>query len=131
MDDLEEFVTPSGYKASLKKELTYGEFVEVQKTMMAGMKVNIQNQSIEDFSPIVMYDSNKKALEFMVKKLLYPDGRLSENVAQTVFEMPQRDGEALTKRINEITAQNQIDEKKGSLLQSEPSSPIIPRVKPD
>lgn len=114
MDKLEEFKTTSGYTAHLKTELSYGEFIEIQKVLIGSMKFDIEKRKVEDFSPSAIFDSNKKAVEFIVKKLVLPDGKESNNIVQSIYEMPRGDGIQLTARINEITSDNSIDEKKGA-----------------
>jgi len=111
-----EFKTPSGYIATIKSEISYGEFIDLQKAITKSVSVNIddiKNPKLGAVDASIVYERNAKALEIMVKKLVYPNGEESTNIPQTIYEMPRRDGDSLMAKINEITSENTVDEKKG------------------
>lgn len=114
-----ELATPSGYRVTLKPYLNYGQFIQIQQIFTSRMKLKIntsgsdpQTEGATEIDASVLYDANKKALEFLLLKVIMPDGQESNNPVVAIDEMPPQDGIAVMDRINEITNQATTTQKK-------------------
>lgn len=113
MQDLIEFKTPNGYVFMLKPELTYGEFLEVQKVITANIDYDMTTQTAKSFKATALFEAQTKTLQYIVKSAKTPEGKDITNIVKAVHDLPRTDGQALTDKINELTQENQIEEKKG------------------
>jgi hypothetical protein len=123
MVDLIEFKTPSGYVFYLKPEMTYGEFLEVQKVVTAKMEFDMTTQEAKNFQASALFDAQEKTLSYLVKRAITPEGKEITNLTQAIKDLPRSDGEALMIKINEITQDNAVDEKKRDDLLPKSSEP--------
>lgn len=98
-----EIKTPSGYTVTLKPFLTYAQYLEVQAIISAKMSIDAAGQ-IQGMSGASLIDANRKTLEFLLVKVVMPDGTESNNPIGAVDEMPVDDGLAVAEKINELTA---------------------------
>lgn len=113
--------TPAGYKVTLKPELTYGEFVEIQKILTASMKFDFAKNQVRDIDASVLNESNKKAMDFLIVEVVMPDGQKSNNKLGAIYDMPMADGQMIAEQVNNITNTAQVEPKKGGKLQTKPS----------
>lgn len=100
-----ELKTPSGYKVYLKPELTYGQYVTFQKIIASDMTVNPTTGASQDIKGSAVFEATDKVLEFLLVKILSSKGEELPAVAQTINDMPAKDGILVFKKINEITAE--------------------------
>lgn len=97
-----------GYKAVLKKDyLTYRESIEIQKLLFKGTKglkpTPDGNIDFELVEPSVIFEINLKTFEFLIDKIITPDGQERKDIRNFVLDLPQEVVEDLTNKINEIT----------------------------
>jgi hypothetical protein len=106
--------TPSGYSVTLKDQLSYGEFVEIQEIVTGSMKYSIDEKKMRDVESSVLMKANRRTLEFMVKEVGLLDGSKSNNPIQAVFEMPVKDGQVVQDKVSELTQEASVTKKKGT-----------------
>lgn len=106
--------TPSGYAVSLKQELTYGEFIEIQNILTSSMELDIKSGEVKKIDASVISRSNSKAIEFVVQSVTMPDGKKATNIVGAIMGMPMRDGQLVAAEVNKIANVAQVDQKKGA-----------------
>jgi hypothetical protein len=106
--------TPSGYAVTLKDQLTYGQFVEIQSIVTGSMKYSIAESKMRDVDSSVLMKANQKTLEFMVVEVELPDGTKSNNPIQAIMDMPVKDGQMVQDKVSELTQEASVSKKKGS-----------------
>jgi hypothetical protein len=91
-----EFKTKGGFVATIKKDLTYGEYTEIQNTMMEKMTLDPSSSSFQ-MSGSFIREMNAKAMQYLLVSLKSPSGEEVE-----VNSIPSRDGIEIAEKINEI-----------------------------
>lgn len=114
MEDI-KLTTPSGYTVTIKPELTYGQFIQLQHIFAAGMKFDPETKEAvnSELEGKALLESQAKTMEFLVIKILDPQGNEVTNIAGALENMPQRDGQMVANKVNEISGKAQLPQKKG------------------
>lgn len=120
MDNI-ELKTPGGYTVTIKPELSYGQFLELEEMWASGVEADTENIDPVTKEPKVrvkldgksLITGKRKAMEFLVIKIVDPQGNEVTNISGLLNEMPQSDGRAIADKIDEITAKAQLSKKKG------------------
>lgn len=124
-----EITTPSNYKVSLKPYLNYGQSTQIREIYTANLKVKIQapnsgvpteaqkeavKQQLEDIevSTETIFLARKKTLEFLLLKVIMPDGQESNNALAAIDEMPEIDGDFVMDEVDKISSHAEITQKK-------------------
>jgi len=109
-----ELKTPGGYTVYIKPVLTYGQFIQLQKLIASQMKIDPStNKVISEYEGAILFEANRKTMEFLVAKVIDPQGAEVTNVMEAIDNMPMEDGVAVSQKVNEISAQAQTPKKKG------------------
>lgn len=103
--------TPSGYTVKLLTDLTYGQYMEIQKALMANITIDPTTQKPQSISAASLLGANEKAAQLLILEIVSPKG---EAFPGTVNDLPRRDGAFVMAEIDKITADNAGDEKKVS-----------------
>lgn len=107
-----EITTPSGYKVTLKSNLNYGEYTQIQEMMQAKATFDpINKTGVVPGS--VVGEANRKALEFLLVKVISPDGIEATSPVEAINNMPARDGIIIRDKIDELTSDDGVSKKKG------------------
>lgn len=121
MDNI-ELKTPGGYIVTIKPELTYGQYLELQEMWASGVKADTENIDPVTKQPKVIMEldgkailaGRRKAREFLVIKIVDPQGNEVTNIVGALSDMPQSDGLAIAAKVEEITAKAQLSKKGGA-----------------
>src|SRR3990172_1184628 len=103
--------TASGYLVTIREELNYGQFLELQKTYASLAKIDIDTQKITEINPVGAIDSQSKAIELVVVKIIDPSGKELTDLVQAVTEMPIQDGKQISEACNKIANEASIPKK--------------------
>lgn len=114
MDNI-ELKTPGGYTVTIKPELSYGQFIQLQHIFADTMKYNPEtklpvNSELEGKA---LLESQAKAMEFLVVKILDPQGNEVTNIAGALESLTQSDGQMISDKVNEIWGKAQLPKKRG------------------
>lgn len=110
-----EFKTPNGWTIQIRPDLTYGQFIQIQKLIASQMKVDpVTNKITSEYEGGMLFEANRKTMEFLVIKVIDPQGIEQTNVMEAIDNMPRPDGMALQEKVNEINAKAQLPKKKGA-----------------
>lgn len=107
-----ELTTPSGYKVTLKPNLNYGEYTQIQEMMQAKATFDPINKT-GTVPGSVVGEANRKALEFLLIKVINPDGTEASSPVDAINNMPARDGILVRDKIDELTSDDGVSKKKG------------------
>lgn len=115
MDNI-ELKTPGGYTVTIKPELTYGQYIQLQRIFAADMKFNPETKLpvSSDLEGISLLDSQAKAMEFLVVKIVDPQGNEVTNIPGALENMSQSDGQIIADKVNEIYGKVLLPKKKGT-----------------
>lgn len=115
MDNI-ELKTPGGYTVTIKPELTYGQFLQLQHIFAASMKFNPETKQPvnSELEGKALLESQAKTMEFLVIKILDPQNNEVTNIAAALEGMPQNDGQMVANKVNEISGKAQIPKKGGA-----------------
>ena len=110
-----EIKTPGGYTVTIKPELSYGQFIQLQHIFADTMKYNAETKLpvSSDLEGKALLESQAKAMEFLVVKILDPQGNEVTNIAGALGDMSQSDGQLISDKVNEIWGKAQLPKKKG------------------
>lgn len=107
--------TPGGWTVTIKPELTYGEFIQLQQMLAAGMKINPETKEItSELEGKSLLEGQRKTMEFLITKITDPQGGEITNIMGAIEGMPMRDGQAIADKVNEISGKAQLPKKGGS-----------------
>lgn len=110
-----ELKTSTGYIVHIKPELTYGQFIQIQKLIASQMKVDPDTNKItSEYEGAVLFEANRKTMEFLVVKVIDPQGVEMTNVMDAIDNMPLTDGMMLSEKVNEISAKASLPKKRGT-----------------
>ena len=110
-----------GYAVRLKRHyLTYGEKVELQKLYLKSTKIDPTSQKITELDPLVVFEANKLAFNYLVIEIIAPDGQsVKENLYDYVMNLKEEDRQAIFNEINKYTnPQRDLEKKQLSFLNS-------------
>lgn len=115
MDNI-ELKTPGGYTVTIKPELTYGQFLQLQHIFAATMKYDPSTRQPVDsaLEGKALLETQAKTMEFLVVKILDPQGNEVTNIAGALESMPQRDGQMIADKADEILSKAQLPKKGGA-----------------
>jgi len=110
-----EFKTPSGWAVHIRTDLTYGQFIQIQKLIASQMKIDpITNKITSEYEGGMLFEANRKTMEFLVVKVMDPQGIEQTNIMDAIDNMPRADGMALQEKVNEISNKASLPKKKGA-----------------
>jgi hypothetical protein len=104
-----KFKTSGGVEFEIKTYLTFGESREIQKVYLDGVNVsvNVEGETkVPELNAGSTMVAQNKALELIVVSI---NGK-TENIFQTIMDLPKQDGDELLVEIDKI--QNPITTKK-------------------
>ncbi len=110
-----EFKTPNGYIVTLKPEVNYGESVQITKLLASQMSVDPKTKVVKGGEMIqgsLAMEVIRKYMDFLVIKIISPEGVEMTNKMEAIDNMPKSDGIALEKKVNELTKDVQVEEGK-------------------
>jgi len=107
LNDTELLTTRGGYKVTLKKEITYGEYLDVQRSLAAGTKYDGAKQEVASIETTSMLDMIPRLYSVYVVALELPDGTKTDSPTVAVKEMPVKDGLELQTKVLSLFAENQ------------------------
>lgn len=111
MDQAHEIITtPSGYKFTIKTQLNYGEYLEIQRVY--GQYVSTDTLELKMVGTASL-DAINKAVEVLVVSIEKDSVRV-ENTMQTINEMSVSDALPIVNRVAEILNQALNPEKKAN-----------------
>ncbi len=92
------FTTPGGYLVTIKTDLTYGQYEEVQAMMSSNIKIDPTTGKPRDVDFSVLGKANEKALEYLLVSI-EKDGVKFEGKIQ---ELGSKDGRAIMAQVDAI-----------------------------
>jgi hypothetical protein len=104
--------TPAGYVVECKDDLSYGEYIQLQKQMVASAEFT--GAGLQHINAGSVLEVNQKALEILVQKVIMPDGKVAENPVGAIMDMPREDGLMVEKKIDSMSKLQGLSKKKGS-----------------
>lgn len=111
MDQAHEvIITPSGYSVTIKRELNYGEYLEIQRVY--GQYVSSDTLELK-MAGTASLDAINKAVEVLVVSV-EKDSIRSENIMQAINGMSVSDALPVVNRVAEILNQALNPEKKAN-----------------
>lgn len=96
--------TTNKYEAHLKTSLTYGESKQIQAPILNATSFSPTSGQASEISGAVIYETNKVAVNIVLKKLIDPQGQELSASIESLDNLPQEDGEEIFTAINEITS---------------------------
>lgn len=100
-----DLTTPSGYLVSFKDHLTTAGYRATQKAMAAHISFDPNNPDAQRHIPAVAaLDAADAALKHLVLSVTFADGSRAPDPVLAIGEMPQKDGDAVYAKIDELTA---------------------------
>lgn len=110
-----EFKTPNGYIVTLKPEVNYGQSLQIRQLFASQMSVDPKTKEVKGGDAIqgsVAMEVLRKNMEFLIVKIVNPEGVEMTNKLEAIDNMPRSDGIALENKVNELTKNVQIEEGK-------------------
>jgi hypothetical protein len=98
--------TPNGYTVTLRSDLTYGEYEDLQAVMGGNIKIDPTTGKIEPIEFSAINEANKKTADLLIVKI-EKDGQPFNG---TLRDMPARDGKMVKDEINKLTKSFSEDE---------------------
>jgi hypothetical protein len=98
----------TGFTVEYYSYITAGEKRQITEIMTSTMSANVSGQVTGDIPLSLVYKSNDKALELLIKNI---DGKTDE-VLSTVTNLPSTDYDFLLSEINKVSSDSDYQEKK-------------------
>lgn len=104
--------TTNGYIVTLAPFLTYDQFIDIQKIWTKDVVIDpndkdesgvVNTPKPGKISANLMYEANKMAVGFLVKKIVDPKGVEMQRVTPDSLPIPAADGQEVTEAINKIS----------------------------
>lgn len=109
-----DITTPSGYKVQLKEDITFGQFLELQKVVSGNMHIDAETQKVSGIDAQSTAAYMRKRMEYMIVKIVMPNGDIVENIMGCVEEMPRKDGLFIQEKISELSDEANPAKKKST-----------------
>lgn len=98
----------TGFTVEYYSYITAGEKQQITEIMTSGMSADISGSVKGEIPLSLVYKSNDKALELLVKSL----NDSTENVLSTIKDLPSSDYDVLLSEINNVTNNADYQQKK-------------------
>ena len=103
--------TPSGYVVHLKDELSFGEDREIQKKLIATVKMKPGTKAEDiEINGTIAYELEEMACRYLVTKVVINGQESTSNLYELILSWGKEDGAAVFKAVNEITKEKQKPE---------------------
>lgn len=111
-----EVKTSTGYVATIRTTLKYGEYKAIQRVLVSSMNFDVTGKST-DMNASMLYDANDKAIEFILISIKDSNGtELVEDhskVRQVVDSLDIDTGEEIMQAVGQVWLSNKVDKKRG------------------
>lgn len=107
-----KFTTPNGYVATLKPFITYGQYMQIQKAMISGVKIDTSTGKTTDMDTSTIFAGDDMAISFILVSITDPQGA---EFTKGIDELPSKDGIAIKAQIDLITGDASPDKKKETI----------------
>lgn len=84
--------------------LTTGQSRELQRILLSEGNVDIASGKLDNVNPATFLKMQDKAAEFLIKEYSDKDGVKHPFSAEWLYNLPNKDGDCIYAKINEITA---------------------------
>lgn len=98
---IEVILPDSKAKVYLYEQFTHGDYMQIQRKIVEGMKIDpnkAEGQNISEIDAAVAIDMNQMALKLLVKQIILEEGEVVNDTDSFIYNCTVKDGALLTEK---------------------------------
>ncbi len=110
IEKIEVKLPVTGQIAIISSYLTTGQSRELQRILLSEGNVDIASGKLENVNPATFLKMQDKATELLINEYIDKDGNHHPFTPEWLYDLPNKDGDLIYTKINEITSVSSLTE---------------------